>query len=67
VVNFDALVEHGMIKAEDLQLFAYAEDAEGVWQALLAGGLEPGEEIEPTSPEQTPRPDTPKGSRGKPR
>ena len=63
VVNFEALVEHGMIKAEDLNLFAYAEDAEGVWQALLAGGLEPGEEIELTHPEQTPRPDTPQGRR----
>jgi uncharacterized protein (TIGR00730 family) len=43
VVNFEALVQAGMIDEADLQLFRYAEDAEGVWQALLAGGLKPGE------------------------
>jgi uncharacterized protein (TIGR00730 family) len=46
VVNFDAMVEHGMIKAEDLDLFSFAEDAEGVWARLLEGGLRPGEDIE---------------------
>ena len=39
VVNFDALIEHGMIKAEDLQLFSYAETAEQVWDRLVEGGL----------------------------
>jgi uncharacterized protein (TIGR00730 family) len=47
VINFDVLVEHGMIKREDLDLFQYADDAEAVWAALLAGGLTPGECIEP--------------------
>jgi hypothetical protein len=46
VVNFDALVEHGMVAAKDLELFSYAEDAEEVWAQLTAHGLEPGREIE---------------------
>ena len=46
VINFDVLVRHGMIRAEDLALFRFAEDAEGVWAALLAGGLKPGCSIE---------------------
>jgi hypothetical protein len=46
VVNFNALVEHGMISPGDLDLFSFAEDAEGVWAALLAGGLRPGQDIE---------------------
>jgi len=44
-INFDVLVAEGMIKSSDLDLFAFASDAEGIWQALLAGGLKPGEEI----------------------
>jgi uncharacterized protein (TIGR00730 family) len=39
VLNFDALVEHGMIAARDLELFTFAEDAEGVWDRLVEGGL----------------------------
>ena len=46
VVSFDALVEHGMIRAEDLDLFSFAEDAEAVWDRLLEHGLRPGEDIE---------------------
>ncbi|MDP3656097.1 MAG: LOG family protein [Brevundimonas sp.] len=46
IINFDVLVEHGMIAAGDLDLFRFAEDAEGVWTALLAGGLKPDENIE---------------------
>ena len=46
VIDFDVLVRHGMIHATDLDLFRFAEDAEGVWAALLAGGLKPGENIE---------------------
>ena len=49
VINFDALVEHEMIKREDLDLFQYADDAEAVWAALLAGGLTPGACIEPAA------------------
>jgi len=39
VINFETLVEHGMIAPADLELFSYAEDAEGVWARLLEGGL----------------------------
>jgi hypothetical protein len=51
IVNFDALVEHGTIGAEDLDLFRYAGTAEDVWSCLLAMGLAPGEDIE-LEPEQ---------------
>jgi hypothetical protein len=46
VINFDSLVEHGMINAADLELFRFAESAETVWSSLLACGLKPGESIE---------------------
>jgi uncharacterized protein (TIGR00730 family) len=39
VINFDALVEDGMIREEDKQLFDFAEDAEDVWAKLVARGL----------------------------
>jgi uncharacterized protein (TIGR00730 family) len=45
VINFDAFLAHGMIKAEDLDLFRFAEDAEQIWARLLECGLRPGEEI----------------------
>ncbi|MBV8537629.1 MAG: LOG family protein [Alphaproteobacteria bacterium] len=38
-VNFEFLVEQGMIDSADLRLFAFADDAEGLWRALVAGGL----------------------------
>ena len=44
VVGFDALVEHGMVKAADLDLISFAEDAETAWAELLARGLNPGAE-----------------------
>ncbi len=43
IINFDALVRHGMIDAEDLDLFRYADDpatALGLLQAGIAAGLE---------------------------
>jgi len=46
ILNFDAMAEHGMIKASDLDMFAFANDAESVWSKLLENGLEPGEAIE---------------------
>lgn len=46
VIGFDALVEHGMIAASDLDLIGFAKDAEGVWAELLARGLRPNENIE---------------------
>jgi len=39
VVNFEVLVEQGMIQAEDLQLLRFADDAEAVWAELVRGGL----------------------------
>jgi len=47
VVGFEALVEHGMVAPEDLDLLGFAEDAEGVWSELLARGLRPGGESAP--------------------
>jgi uncharacterized protein (TIGR00730 family) len=40
VVNFDALVRHGMIGRDDLGLFDFADDAEEAWHTLLRRGLE---------------------------
>jgi len=45
VINLEALVEQGMVDAKDLSLFRFAEDAEGIWSALLACGVRPGENI----------------------
>jgi uncharacterized protein (TIGR00730 family) len=39
VISFDALVENGMIAAEDLKLFRFAETAEEAWDCLVAQGL----------------------------
>ncbi len=34
-----------MVKASDMDLFAFADDAETVWAKLLEGGLKPNAEI----------------------
>ncbi|MES2721587.1 MAG: LOG family protein [Pseudomonadota bacterium] len=39
VINFDALVEAGMVDAADLEIFRFAESAEEIWSELLACGL----------------------------
>jgi uncharacterized protein (TIGR00730 family) len=39
VVNFDALVEEGMIDARDLDLFSYADTPEEVWSQLVERGV----------------------------
>jgi len=39
VVNFDALVRHGMIGADDLALLRFVDDPEEAWQALIERGL----------------------------
>ena len=39
LVNFDALVEDGMVDAGDLNLFSFADTAEEAWDALVAHGL----------------------------
>jgi len=44
ILNFEALVTAGMIAEEDLKLFRFAEDAEGVWRCLVEGGLNPYED-----------------------
>ncbi|WP_073631658.1 TIGR00730 family Rossman fold protein [Pseudoxanthobacter soli] len=38
-INFDRLVEDGMIDAADLSLFEYADDAESLWKTLVARGV----------------------------
>lgn len=45
VVNFEALVEAGMVSPDDMALFRFAETPEGVWEGLLAGGLRPYEDL----------------------
>jgi uncharacterized protein (TIGR00730 family) len=42
VISFDTLLEEGMIARDDLNLFSYADDAEGVWQELVRQGLRKG-------------------------
>lgn len=39
LINFDLLIDEGMIKADDLGLFAFAESAEEAWSALVDRGL----------------------------
>ncbi|MBL8538163.1 MAG: TIGR00730 family Rossman fold protein [Hyphomonadaceae bacterium] len=39
IVNFQTLVEQGMVDARDLDLFRFAESAEDVWSALVAQGI----------------------------
>lgn len=43
-INFETLIEHGMIQRADLDLFSYAETADEIWAQLVAGGLKPGDE-----------------------
>ena len=46
IINFDALVRHGMIGAEDLTLFGYADDPPTALK-LLQRGIAPTHEFEP--------------------
>jgi predicted Rossmann-fold nucleotide-binding protein len=39
IINFEALVEEGMIRAADLRLFDFANNAEEAWEKLIARGL----------------------------
>jgi uncharacterized protein (TIGR00730 family) len=41
IVDFEGLVEEGMIAAADLALFAFANDPEEGWEAMLRHGLKP--------------------------
>jgi predicted Rossmann-fold nucleotide-binding protein len=40
IVNFDALVEEGMIAPTDRHLFEFAETAEDGWASLIRRGLQ---------------------------
>jgi uncharacterized protein (TIGR00730 family) len=39
VINFDALLNAGVISAADFQLLRFAEDAESAWEELAAAGI----------------------------
>jgi hypothetical protein len=39
IVDFGSMAAQGMIDESDLALFRYAEDAEGIWDQLVAQGL----------------------------
>ena len=39
VVMFDRLIEEGMVSAEDVAFFGFADSAEETWEALVKGGL----------------------------
>jgi predicted Rossmann-fold nucleotide-binding protein len=39
LINFDALLEEGMVSAADLKLFEFAETAEDGWASLVRRGL----------------------------
>ena len=41
-IGFETLVKEGFVARADLDLFAFAETAVEAWDALLAGGLQPG-------------------------
>ncbi|HEY7666222.1 MAG TPA: LOG family protein [Xanthobacteraceae bacterium] len=43
VINFDALLEAGVIAPADMQLLRFADDAEEAWQALTAAGVTAGD------------------------
>lgn len=45
IINFDVLVQHGMIAPTDVDLMGFADDAEGVWSELLRRGLRPSAHI----------------------
>jgi uncharacterized protein (TIGR00730 family) len=49
IVNFDALVKHGMIAESDLQLFSFVDDVDTAFKALVNGltkyWLEPDREV----------------------
>lgn len=46
IINFEAMVEHGVIAEKDLDLMGFAGDAEGIWGELLARGLKPRQNLE---------------------
>jgi uncharacterized protein (TIGR00730 family) len=47
LVNFDALIEYGMIAPGDRELVTFVDDAEEAWSTLIAGGLRVPDEMPP--------------------
>jgi uncharacterized protein (TIGR00730 family) len=47
LINFQLLIDNGMINAGDLELFQYAETAEEIWACLASAGLPRGEPVKP--------------------
>jgi uncharacterized protein (TIGR00730 family) len=49
IINFDALVKHGMIAESDLNLFSFADDVDTAFKELVSGltkyWLEPGPDV----------------------
>ena len=39
VINFDAMVRHGVISAPDESLFSFAETPEQAWEQCVKGGV----------------------------
>lgn len=39
LINFDAMVRHNVVTSEDLQLFRFADTAEGAWDTLVEQGI----------------------------
>jgi uncharacterized protein (TIGR00730 family) len=54
IVNFERLIEFGMINRADLDLFGFAEEAEGIWAELVARGLKPHTSIELAGEQEKP-------------
>ena len=54
VINFERLVDLGMVDRSDLDLFGFGEDAEGLWAELLTRGLKPHSSIELAAEQETP-------------
>jgi uncharacterized protein (TIGR00730 family) len=56
ILNFDALVKHGVISAEDLDLFKFADDPESAFRILRDGltrlHLKPEKEQAPSEPDE---------------
>lgn len=42
LINFDAMIKHGVIDPADLTLFRFADTAETAWEALIEQGLQVG-------------------------
>lgn len=53
IINFEALVDEGVINAADLELFDFADDPEAAWTAMVRRGL-----VENTPPDAAPGPET---------